>query len=256
MRPDSVPTFSNGSAELFYQHKGSGEPVLLTHGYGASAAMWQPQAQGLCDDFNLIRWDMRGHAQSASPAEPSAYSEAHTVADMLALLDHLRIDRVHLGGLSLGGYMSLAFVLAHPQRVRSLMLFNCGPGFKSDQGRAKWNRFAHRLADKIDTEGLSGLGGGRETRSAQHTDAAGLAKAARGMLAQFDDRVISFLPRIQVPTLVLVGADDALYQAGADYMVAKIPGAVKVMVDGAGHASNLDRPDAFNAAVRKFLGSL
>ena len=83
---------------------------------------------------------MRGHGQSDYPADPAAYSEALTVADMAALLDEVGADRAIVGGLSLGGYMSLAFHRAHPQRVRALLIIDTGPGFKKDDARDAWNR--------------------------------------------------------------------------------------------------------------------
>jgi pimeloyl-ACP methyl ester carboxylesterase len=88
---------------------------------------------------------------------------------------------------------------------------------------------------------------------AQHRSAQGLAHAARGMLAQTDGSVIEGLPEIEVPTLVLVGANDKQFLASADYMAAKIPGAERVTLENAGHAANIDQPDAFNGAVRAFL---
>ena len=104
--------------------------------------------------------------------------------------------------------------------------------------------------------GLPPKGGGAETRTAPHRNAIGLAKAARGMLTQHDDRVIASLPDIKVPSLVVVGADDAPFIAASDYMAAKIPGAKKSVIANAGHASNIDQPEAFNAAVLGFLGEL
>ena len=90
----------------------------------------------------------------------------------------------------------------------------------------------------------------------QHRDATGLAGAARGMLAQQDDRVIQSLDTIAVPTLVLVGANDTNFLAATDYMAAKIKGATKVVIDDAGHAANLHQPAAFNRAVEAFLAGL
>jgi pimeloyl-ACP methyl ester carboxylesterase len=82
------------------------------------------------------------------------------------------------------------------------------------------------------------------------------AGAARGMLAQFDSSLIDSLPTIAVPTLVLVGAEDRHFLGAADYMAAKIPGARKIVIPGAGHAANLDQPAAFNRAVADFLAAL
>jgi pimeloyl-ACP methyl ester carboxylesterase len=98
--------------------------------------------------------------------------------------------------------------------------------------------------------------GGAETRAAPHRNADGLARAARGMLTQKDARVISSLPEIKVPALVVVGSEDKPFLAASDYMAAKIPGARKVVIDGAGHAANIDRPEAFNSAVLDFLDEL
>ena len=89
----------------------------------------------------------------------------------------------------------------------------------------------------------------------QHRNAEGLAKAADGMLTQRDARVIESLPTIAVPSLVLVGADDKPFLAAADYMAAKIPGASKVVLPNAGHAANIDQPEAFNLAVTGFLAA-
>lgn len=90
----------------------------------------------------------------------------------------------------------------------------------------------------------------------QHRSASGLAGAARGMLAQENDGVIQSLETIAVPTLVLVGANDTNFLAATDYMAAKIPGARKAVIQGAGHAANLHQPDAFNRAMEGFLAEL
>src|SRR5262249_10080280 len=95
--------------------------------------------------------------------------------------------------------------------------------------------------------------GGDEVRVGQHRTAAGLAHAARGMLTQRDDAVMRSLASIGVPTLVLVGANDANFLAAADYMAMKIPGATKVVLADAGHAANLHQPAAFNRAIDAFL---
>jgi pimeloyl-ACP methyl ester carboxylesterase len=219
--------------------------------------MWQGQIEALSEHHTLVLWDMRGHGQSDYPADPAAYSEALTVADMAALLDEVGADRAIVGGLSLGGYMSLAFHRAHPQRVRALLIIDTGPGFKKDDARDAWNRRAHDTGDRFEREGLAVLKSlSRERSSVSHRDASGLARAARGMLAQRDARVIESLPDIKVPSLVVVGADDAPFIAASDYMAAKIPGAKKVVIPAAGHAVNIDQPQAFIDAVLPFLAGL
>lgn len=241
---------------LYYEDQGSGPAVFLTHGYAATLRMWDPQVRGLGDRYRMICWDMRGHGASDSPADPRAYSHAATVDDMAAILDACGVERAVIGGLSLGGFMSLAFYRVHPDRVRALMLFDTGPGYRKDAARAEWNRLAEGYAARFESQGLTALGGSAEVRVARHRSAQGLVHAARGMLAQRDPQVIESLPAVAVPTLVLAGADDRPFLTSLDYMAAKIPGATRVLIAGAGHAPNLERPDAFNAEVASFLARL
>jgi pimeloyl-ACP methyl ester carboxylesterase len=219
--------------------------------------MWRGQVEPLSRDHKLVVWDMRGHGQSDYPADPAAYSEAATVGDMAALLDAVGAETAVVGGLSLGGYMSLAFNRAHPERVEALLIIDTGPGFRKDEAREGWNQNAIRTAERYEREGLGNLARGSvEMRTSQHRSAEGLALAARGMLTQRDAGVMESLPGISVPSLVVVGADDTPFLAASDYMAAKIPGAQKVVIPAAGHAANIDQPVAFNAAVLAFLEAL
>src|ERR1700712_1568556 len=252
-----MPKLNRNGVEIYYEVHGSGPPLLLTHGYSSTSAMWAGQIEVLSKHHKLVLWDMRGHGQSDYPTDPSQYSEALTVADMAALLDQVGAENAIVGGLSLGGYMSLAFYRAHPQRVRALLIIDTGPGFKKDDAREAWNRRSHDTGDRFDREGLEVLKtGSRERSSVTHRDATGLARAARGMLTQRDARVIESLPDIKVPSLVVVGADDTPFLAASDYMAAKIPGASKVVIPAAGRAVNIDQPQAFIDAVLPFLDGL
>jgi pimeloyl-ACP methyl ester carboxylesterase len=249
-----VPLLSRDGIDVYYEVHGSGPAILLTHGYSATSEMWRGQIEALAADHTLVLWDMRGHGRSDSPPTAESYSEELTMSDMAALLDHVGAGSAVVGGLSLGGYMSLAFHAAHPDRVRALLVIDTGPGFKDDRARDSWNQYARSFADRFAAEGLGALAGrSPEQASAMHRSADGLVLAARHMLTQRDAHVIESLPTIAVPTLVLVGADDEPFRNATDYMAAKIPGATKVVVPGAGHAVNLDQPEAFDAAVRRFL---
>jgi pimeloyl-ACP methyl ester carboxylesterase len=230
--------------------------ILLSHGYSSTCRMWDGQIEALKDRYQVIVWDFRGHGESDYPKDPAAYSEGLTVGDMRSLLDQVGADKAIVAGLSLGGYMSLAFHASHPGRVRALMLFDTGPGFKKDEARTKWNETANKRADQFDAEGLKALNTSDEVRITKHRDAKGLAGAARGMLAQQNDRVIQSLDGIKVPTLVLVGANDTNFLAATDYMAAKIKGSTKAVIPDAGHAANLHQPALFNQAVEAFLAKL
>ncbi|HUJ07019.1 MAG TPA: alpha/beta hydrolase [Streptosporangiaceae bacterium] len=227
-------------------------PVLLSHAFGETSMMWEPNLPALAAEHEVITWDMRGHGRSESPADPARYTQDACVADMAALLDECGAARAVLGGLSLGGYLSLAFWLAHPDRVAALMLFDTGPGFRNDEARQRWNERALKTADRLQRDGQGSAG----SASGGHASAAGLALAARGMLTQRDGRVMECLSSIDVPVLVLVGADDQAFLGAADYVAAKVPDARHVVVPAAGHLCNMDQPEAFDQAVLKFLGAL
>jgi pimeloyl-ACP methyl ester carboxylesterase len=240
--------------KIYYEVAGDGPALILTHGYSSTSAMWAGQIEPLARNFKVITWDMRGHGASDYPDDPAAYSEAATVADMAALLDAAGAKDAIVGGLSLGGYMSLAFHATHPERTRALLIVDTGPGYKNDQAREGWNEGAIKRAERFEAEGLPDPAKlGPEVRLARHRDATGLAHAARGMLTQRNARVIESLPTIAIPAVVIVGANDTPFLAASDYMAAKIPGAKKVVIADAGHSANIDQPAAFNAALLGFL---
>jgi pimeloyl-ACP methyl ester carboxylesterase len=245
--------------EIEYQDGGRGPAVLLGHGYSATGRMWDGQRAVLGDRWRIISWDMRGHGQTESPTDPRQYTAALTVADMRAVLQHCGEPRAVIGGLSLGGYVSLAFYLAHPEMVRALVICDSGPGYRNAEARAAWNKRAHERAAELESKGLDVLAGrSREMREAmgQHASAQGLAHSARGMLAQDGSEVIDGLGTIKVPTLVIVGDQDTPFLAPCEYMAKKIPGARLEVIPGAGHSSNLDQPVIFNRVLGDFLASL
>jgi len=234
-----VPYLDRDGVSISYQVHGSESgrlPLLLTHGFGASARMWEPNTAALSAGRQVITWDMRGHGRSDSPAAQDAYTHQACLDDMAAILDTCGAQRAVLGGLSLGGYLSLGFWMDHPERVEALLLFDTGPGFRNDEARQKWNDRALATADRY-----------------QNT---GLARAARGMLTQQDGRVIDALPSVNVPVLVVVGADDKPFLGAADYVAAKVSKAELVVIPDAGHSCNVDQPDAFNARVTEYLAEL
>lgn len=233
----------------------AGVPILLTHGFGATAGMWDRNIDALSADRPVIVWDQRGHGSSDAPEELDRYSEQISVADMAAILDAAGADRAVLGGMSLGGYLSLAFHLVHPQRVAALVLVDTGPGYRNDEARDKWNAWVERRARQLE-RGEPATDFSAEIAQAVHEHPEGLPRAARGVMAQKDARVIASLGSIAVPTLVVVGAQDTDFLASADYLARKIPGARKVVIDEAGHAANMDQPEAFNVAVRELLEQL
>jgi len=224
---------TRSDVDLYYEVHGSGPAILLTHGYSADTRMWAPNITALSATHQLILWDVRGHGRSSAPDDSALYSRDKTLNDMVALLDHLQVGQAVIGGLSLGGYLSLAFNVFHSDRVRGLLIFDTGPGYRNDEAREGWNRMAIESGEK-------------------HASL-GLRLAARGILTQQDSKALDSMPDIAVPTLVLAGANDRPFLKATDYMAAKIPGARKVIIENAGHTANLDQPDEFNRVVAQFL---
>src|SRR5260221_2812096 len=194
---------------IYYQMSGSQDgnlPVLLSHGFAASSQMWQPNLGALAAARPVVTWALRGHGRSGSSDDPAELSQEASVADMAVVLDACGIARVVAAGLSLGGYLSLAFCLACPDRVAGLVLCDTGPGFRSDEARQRWNDRAVAQAGRLQRDGLAALGDSPEIRAAGHRSAAGLAHAARGMLTHGGGGGIGALPATTGPAPRLVRA--------------------------------------------------
>ena len=251
-----MPHLARGDARLYYEDDGDGPAILMTHGFVASTGMWDGQVTAFRDAYRLVRWDMRGHGRTECPDDPSAYGQDITVADMVAILDHLEIDQAIIVGHSLGGFMSLRFNVMHSDRVKALVLQGCGPGYRSDTSRAKWNERVDGRAKTILEEGYKALGGAAEVPVSLQRSSQELAYAAKGILAQVDAKVIDSLPGISVPTLVIIGAGDDYYLQGSDYMASRISGADYIVVPDAGHGVNVDQSEFVNKAFADFFAKV
>lgn len=253
-----MPFVDRDGVRIYYDIQGPahGLPILLSHGHAAATPMWVHQVAALKHDYRVITWDLRGHGRSDCPADPSRYSVPHTVDDMAAILDACGLEKAVIGGHSLGGVMSFQFQLVYPERVLAMAILNSGPGFRNDQVRAQWNASCERTAASLERKGLEALSKSNEVHAQWHRDVWGLIHAARGIMTHQDSRMIDNLGNINVPVLVLVGAEDQEFLGAADYMARKIPNVRKEVIDHAGHAANLDQPERFNALLTGFLEAL
>lgn len=232
---------------IWSEARGDGEQtIVLSHGWGATAHMWEPQLDELATRARVVTWDLRGHGRSPSPDDPSAYSLAVAVADLEALVDERKVVLV---GHSFGGQLSMAFTMHRPDLVEGLGLLSTGPGYRNAEAMAGWNEGIERQARALEKQGMDALPAGEEMHGGLHTSARALAHAIRGFVTQRDSRIIEGLTSIDVPSLVLVGAKDRGFLNGADYLAAKIPQAVKVVVPDAGHAVNRHQPHVVNEAL-------
>jgi len=259
---------------LYVEAHGEGPPVVLSPGYCQTHENFRPQVGPLARaGYRCVLWDYRGHGLSGAPLDPARYSMGQVVDDLGRVLDHAALGRrAVVGGLSFGGLASLHFTLARPERVRALLLVASGPGFKNPEAQARWEAQVERIAARLEARGFEGYVDGRaaptaiglrpELPAAQAAGAAILAQDPR-TVALFGRRVagpvpgvIDELPKLCVPTLVLVGERDADYLRAAEVMAARIPGAKHVLVPGAGHVVNLEEAEAFNSALLEFLAGL
>lgn len=235
--------------------------MLLLHAFPLHGEMFEPQWTALADRARFIVPDLRGFGGSTAPAGPS---EMGAMADdMLALLDHLGIDAAVVGGVSMGGYASLALLRNDPGRVRGLVLADTQTS--ADDPAAQGTR--ERTAQEVMAKGpaallplvdrLLGPAAGPELRARVSRwitagSPGGQAAALRGMALRPDGRDI--LARFGGPVLVVVGTDDVLTPpAKARAMADLLPAAELVEIPGAGHLANLEAPAAFNAALGRFL---
>jgi pimeloyl-ACP methyl ester carboxylesterase len=210
--------------------RGQGPPIVLTHGFATSSDAWAGQAETLAGTHTVLAWDLRGHGRSAAPL--GRYTREEALAD-LAEVVALAGAPALLAGHSVGGYLSLAHALAHPETVAGLAILSAGPGFRNPQRRDAYNRSVEKVAVRN-----------------------GFPLEVAAVAMQHDSRVIDSLAAITCPVLVIVGSDDLpIYVAGSRYLADNLPDARLLEVPGAGHDVHLDRPgdvcDALEALSRR-----
>lgn len=267
-----MPFAERAGVKIYFEDTGGdGDVVFLTHGFGSSSATWDGQME-LVKNFRIVRWDMRGHGLSDSPKDPAAYSKRHQVDDMMAVLDACEVPCAVFVGHSMGGFDSMLFQLCsaqHAQRMKALVVVSAGPGFGKAEAREKWNQRAAAMAADFGAKGLEALVG--SDRNKGHTDEGariGLAHSARRVFAQLDDDpllstlpnragvVITHLPQLKSPMLIVVGERDKAFRGAADMMAAKVPASQCVVIAGAGHMVHEVQQDRFNAVLSDFLQSV
>jgi pimeloyl-ACP methyl ester carboxylesterase len=261
---------TDGAPELHVEVTGAGPGVLLAHGFGGSARNFRPQVKALRDRHRVIVYDARGHARSFAPETAAAYMPECFVADLGRALDRAGAERAVVGGLSMGAGIALRFALAFPERVQGLVLASFPAPASSGAGFAAR---AAAFAEALDREGVQAAGERfvwGETSGLSARDAAlvrqGFLEHRAHALAHVLREVIATQPSVaelspqlgslQQPALIVAGETDAPSVTTSRALAAALPRARLEIIPGAGHVVNLQRADAFNAALLGFLAGL
>jgi len=254
--------------QLAYTDTGIGQSVVLLHGYPFNRSLWNEQVSALSNRYRVITPDLRGLGESDS--RPGAATMNRMAQDVAELLDQLEIWRAVIGGLSMGGYVALAFYKQFPSRVRALVLADTRAQADTEEG--KQTRL--QQAEKAIAEGMAGIADAMlpklltpETVSKRpeivkrvrdmmlKTKPEGAAGALLGM-AERDDQT-ALLSQVACPALILVGREDPITPVqDSEKMHREITGSRLVVIDNAAHVSNLERTEQFNDELVQFLNSL
>lgn len=261
-------------ASLYYEMRGSGDAVLLIHGFTLDTRMWDDQFAELSKSYKVLRFDQRGHGKSSgvrgSDGTAIMFSQSE---DVLGVLDAFQIDKAHIVGLSLGGCVAYEFALGHPDRVQTLTVIDSAWHYDAN----RMSEFQTRIVGYITTGGMDLEAGLRAWMGdalfvPASKNAAVKAKLEEivmvGHLAQGsgsffanplsatapDPLAETHLSDLKMPTLVLVGAlDDPEFVGHADFIAGEVSGSEKLVIDGSGHMSTMEKPDDVNQALKKFL---
>lgn len=261
-------------AQLYYEVAGQGHPLVLLHAGIADSRMWDEQFAPFAEHYRVVRYDYRGFGKSTMPAGPYSMHE-----DLFGLLGALGIERAYLVGVSMGGSLAIDFALEHADMVAALVLVACGPrGYPAPEEPSAVD--AH-FAEIQAAEAAGDLDRANELELHLWVDGLGrtpdkVNPALRQQVRDMNGQVFRRAPElklgqpqrleppaagrlgdIQVPTLVISGADDLAYlhETGAA-LAATIPGARRVVMADTAHVPNMEHPAEFNRLVLEFLAGV
>ena len=256
-----MPVIDANGEKLAYVDEGDGPALLFIHSLGANSYMWREQIAALKDRFRCIAFDCRGHGGSSYEGE---FTVPDAAADIKAGLDALGIETCHMLGLSMGGMIALDINARWPGLARSLIIAD---SFARPRDGAEDRIYATQeaVAYLSMKEFGNQYAGDRLMPTTAFDKLDELADAIAKVPAKayvdtvraiFTADYTDALGKVTAPTLVLIGADDdATPLPESEFMVERIEGAALQTIPSAGHLSNIDQPDAFNAAIAEFLDS-
>jgi 3-oxoadipate enol-lactonase len=249
--------------DVRYLEAGAGWPVVLIHAFPVNADMWRPQLERVPEGWRFIAPDVRGFGPETSTAGSFTLDDA--AADLAAFMDHLKLDRAVIGGLSMGGYITFALWRRSPERFNGMILADT----KADADTAEGRDGRRRMIELVRTKGSAAVADQMlpkllsvqdpdivsSVRSMiESTSVDGIGAALEAIMTRPDST--PDLTAVNCPALILVGARDALTpEANARAMEKRIERSRVVVLPDAGHLSNLESPDVFSRALTDFLVS-
>lgn len=271
-----MPFANSDGIKLYYEECGRGDAVLFVHEMAGDVRSWTPQMRYFARRYRCIAYNARGYPPSDVPEDAGAYSQAQAAEDVANVLRHLKIEKAHVVGLSMGAFATLHFGIKHPQMARSLVLAGCGHG----SARADEEQFrldAHRLADEVESKGMKALAEiyGRNASRVQFEDkdpqgwaqwrdefaehsALGTAMTLRNVQSKRPS-LLDLEPEIrklEVPVLLIAGDEDDPALDVTLWLKRTLPVAGLSIFPKSGHTVNLEEPALFNDSVQEFLWRL
>ncbi len=267
---------TDDGVRLHYEETGAGTPVVFVHEYAGDWRSWEPQLRHFGQRYRAIAYNARGYPPSDVPENVAAYSQHRAADDIRSILDHLKIDRAHIVGLSMGGFATLHFGFRHPTRARSLVVAGCGYGAETES-RARFRAEAEAIAAFIDQNGMQTFAAkyayGPTRVQFENKDPRGFAEfkqylsehsalgARNTQLGVQRERpslydLVEDMKRLTLPTLILTGDEDWPCLNPGILMKQTIPTAALSVMPNCGHTINIEDPDEFNRLVAAFLAQV
>jgi pimeloyl-ACP methyl ester carboxylesterase len=260
--------------DLYYEVHGQGDWLVLAHEFSGGYTSWHLQVGVLGRHLRLLIYNNRGYPPSTVPEDPSAYSQEQSIEDLRQLLAHVGVSRPVLGGFSMGGSIALNYALAYPAGLRGLILAGTGTGSIDKEQNARdfgpiADRFLREGPAKVGEDYLRGPTRIQLLRKSPATwqklyrefselSPIGMAYTLRGVQLQRPTmyELEAKLRTLRVPTLVIVGEEDAPALEPSRFLARTIPDATLVVLPKTGHTLQLEEPEAFNAAILDFVRRL
>jgi pimeloyl-ACP methyl ester carboxylesterase len=264
---------TDDGVKLYYEETGSGSPVVFVHEFAGDSRSWEPQVRVLARRYRCITFNARGFPPSDVPNDAASYSQQRARDDIRDVMDALGLDSAHIVGLSMGGFATLHFGLAYPERARSLVVAGVGYGAERDE-REKFMSEADIIAGVLRREGMAAFAQayaqGPTRVQFQNKDPRAYAEF-KAQLAEHCAEGAAFtqqsvqkmrpsiydleqqMSALQVPTLIITGDEDWPCLAPNVFMKRVIPSAALLVVPNTGHTVNLEETGMFNEAVAALI---